>query len=453
MAGTTYHVAKTGDNGNTGLSFAQAFLTVAKLTATWSSGDIAIFYDGTWSESEMWNNTIPGGTESDPTIVKVASGAETIFQGVTGNAYVFRMVGDSYVHILNDAGSMIVDGGGNGVSSSAGITHDLIRFSVGSTNCVINGPELRNSSRQNVGSGSTYAGVGVFIQDIDCTDNQLLNLVVHDNGTPVGGLVNQTHGIYVRAPNTIVEGCEVYNHAYGWGLHAYKSTNCNNNNIYRKNIFRDNVQGGAIVGAGNDQKFDNNLVYDNDGHGVILGFTSPQRPLARHNTVHGNGGYGFHVRSGTVNAGIYSNAITSNTSGAVLDQGSGTSAPTAGVNANYTGVSPAYVDATGPAYNFTPDTGSPLIDSVSPIGDVLDDFNGTTRPSGSAADQGAIEVSGAPPDAPSASHEATYTVTTAYSAVAVTLVKGTNNIVECTISGTGAAALCVDNTNVTVTRN
>ena len=96
-------------------------------------------------------------------------------------------------------------------------------------------------------------------------------------------------------------------------------------------------------------------------------------------------------------------------------------------------------------------TATTAIDSGVSVG-LTEDRDGTSVPQGAAVDIGAIEYGSDPPDGPAASHDVSYTVSTVYGDVAVTLVKGTNNIVECTLSGTGAAALCVDNTNVTVTR-
>jgi hypothetical protein len=63
---TTYYVAKTGNNNNSGTSWANAWLTIAKVNSTISHGDTVRFGTGNWYSSRIVPPT--GATINDPTV-------------------------------------------------------------------------------------------------------------------------------------------------------------------------------------------------------------------------------------------------------------------------------------------------------------------------------------------------------------------------------------------------
>ena len=340
MAGIYYHVAKTGLDSNTGLSFVQAFLTINKLMTVLGSGDIATFYDGTWQESNALNNTITGGTVSDPTIFQVANGAQTIILGVTDDLYIFRLSNDPYVHIISGAGLLIIDGNGDGVSTTQGIKNDTIRFSGTASNCLVSGVEIRNANRQNaVQANSFVASAGIFIQDSTCTNTIIEDCYIHHIGQNVYidsvELVNQTHAVYVRASNTLVKNCRVETIPYGFGLHAYSTSQVNDDNIFDGNFIRDIAFGGIIMSAGDRQIARNNRVTECGTDGIIIQYTSPSDCQIIQNTIEGVGRWGIRLGSDATGSLIKNNSITNSVSAAYQDDSTG-----AVFLDNYTGGAP-----------------------------------------------------------------------------------------------------------------
>lgn len=213
----------------------------------------------------------------------------------------------------------------------------------------------------------------------------------------------------------------------------------------------DNGGHGVAIWRGVDCTIYHNSIYSNDRYGISdapLG--NATRTLIKGNVVIGNTLGDIRTEAASANAVIEWNS---------LGAASVSSASTSDTIANNVYNAVAATEWEAPTEvapddkNFNLKTGAGAIDpSGMPSLGITEDITGTSRPQGSAVDKGAYEFGSDPPDGPGITHNPTYIVTTVYGDVAVTPVKGTNNIVEVTLQGTGAAALCVDNTNVTVTR-
>ncbi|MES2367579.1 MAG: right-handed parallel beta-helix repeat-containing protein, partial [Pseudomonadota bacterium] len=214
------------------------------------------------------------------------------------------------------------------------------------------------------------------------------------------------YGIYNTTTGTLFE----YNTISGgdaYAIHSYnQGHNDVSNNIYRYNTITDNghsvqFSAGAILASGSNNAFYGNLVYGNLRTGVIIDDCTDC--LVYNNTIYGNGatngGFGLQIgNSGTAVRPIIQNNIVAANAGANFNNTS-SSAPThdhnlcevAGLWCDNTQAVVSIFTNAG-SNDFTLKTGSLAIDTGTNLATVFTtDLNGTTRPSGSAFDLGALE--------------------------------------------------------------
>lgn len=435
-------------------------------TDSWATPEYGMANVGTTNTLEIGSGTytmargtaqtnIPNGSPGSHTYVKNYQNEVVTLQWAGGSGGILNFNGSTKQYITfegTNPGDIILDG-----NSQAGCGAGV--YLGPSAN---NHIELINVEIKNIWNSGILAGT--------CQDAVLRALHIHDTG--LGRPTEyQDHGIYGIGKNLLIEDCVIHDNI-GFGLQIYPFAASSTGIILRRNNIYANGHG--IIADAPGISIYNNLIHANghtsgDGYGIMMWSTN--NGTVYHNTVYGNDGYGIYVNNFGSSSGVQvkNNLVIGNALGSIRTGNSASSCTVAwnrtdtagtygtGTTAsnNSTGAVAAdeWVDPTGDPPDFNLKSGAGAIDpsGIASVG-IGTDFAGTVRPQGETVDIGAYEFGSDPPNGPSIDHAGTYVVTTQYGAVAITLTKGTNNIVECTLQGTGAAALCVDHTNVTVVR-
>jgi hypothetical protein len=364
---TTRYVSPSGSDSNPGTATAP-YLTIGKAASVVNPGDTVIVMDGLYQE------------------------ALNLTRGGTANAYVTFQAQNKWGAVL--------DGNNNALAEAVQFTASYIRFQ---------GFEVRNYGA-NAGGGdafSNYPG-GQFI---DIAQNH-----IHDIGRICSDTKNGLVGIFLEAPNVIIEqnlindigrfsagenGCnpttEYYkNHDHG----VYVDSNSNNVTI-RNNIFYRIEHGWGVQvypsGVDSLEIVNNTFVWPNPYNvgNIILAASAAVTNLRIENNisyspntnfiyVYTSSGFSGTVANNLIFSGTISSATPSglnftgnlpNTDPQLVNPGNSTIDSTVMVNANLT-------------------SGSPAIDAGLTISDVTNDYAGTSRPQGSAYDIGALEFAG-----------------------------------------------------------
>lgn len=283
-----------------------------------------------------------------------------------------------------------------------------------------------------------------------------------------GNVTTQDHGIYASGPRLVIRNNLIYDNI-AWGVHIYDDNQAGRE-VYNNRIWG-NGGDGILMSRGSGTIY-NNVIFDNGQHGVSIWRTA--NATVYHNSIYSNAWWGIsdgtdgRVATGSLIKGnisigntlgdckIFSTsanaAIQWNTFGTASIT-SESSSDTVSDNAFSAADTDEWVDptnTTATSKDFSLKAGAV---SINPAGmpslGITTDIAGTTR---TVVDKGAYANASTPPDPPLIAHDPTYIVTTEYGAVAITLTKQTNGIVQATVAGTGASAICVDNTDVTVVR-
>lgn len=377
--------------------------------------------------------------------------------------------------VANAQGRLKFDG--EGLASASGDHQGGFYMANNNSHITFTNVEIANTNASGVNGGQS-------------TDCQFINCLIHNCGLwPWDPVQYHDYGIYASGNNLLIDGCSIYN-CSGWAWHGYPSGGTGiiirNNKIWR-NGYRDGVtgsnsnRGGLVVSGPSSVQIYNNWIYENRSNGIDL-FTCNNAQVY-HNACISNGGSasgassaaGYGISCGITgtptNAKIKNNLIVGNRVGSIrLAAGTGYdiqwnvmqsaqngSPGSSTIANNITNAVLAdevtdYDNADYTLRDYHLKTGADSIDYCQVSVGIAFDQEGNSV-AGAYRDAGANEFGADPPDAPSVSHDPTYTVTTEYGDISITVTKGTNNVVEATISGTGKSGICVDNTNVTVVRN
>jgi hypothetical protein len=170
--------------------------------------------------------------------------------------------------------------------------------------------EIKNNINFGIGFGSVN-GTSAF--------NEVLNCKIHDNGA-VGGAVTNGHGLYISTNDNVFDGNEVYNNQ-GYGVNLYSNVGplIVSGNIVRNNTIHDNgLHGGTaygiVVAWGDANQVYNNSIYSNPG--------------------------GIQVYTNSSNANVYNNIIRNNAplQGVVIQYAAGTVVKDNAIYANETDI-------------------------------------------------------------------------------------------------------------------
>jgi pectate lyase-like protein len=364
---TLRYVSPSGSDANPGTA-ALPFQTIGKAAQVVNPGDTVIVENGVYHE------------------------ALNLTRSGTANAYVTFMSQTKWGAVL--------DGNQNSLAEAVQFTANYIRFQ---------GFEIRGyGANGSADAFSNYPG-GQFL---DIAQNY-----VHDIGRLCTSTTNGLVGVFLEAPNVTIEqnlfadigryapgengcnpsGAQYQNHDHG----VYVDSNSNNVTI-KNNVFYRIERGWGIQvypsGVDSLAILNNTFAQPNPyrvGH-IIIAASGPMTNLRIENNISYKPTtaftyfYSYTAISGTIaNNLIYNGAVGDATPGGVTFSGNFTNTDPLLVNSgNSTLDDPVMVDA-----HLT--SGSPAIDAGLIGTDVTNDYDGTTRPQGSANDIGAFEFGAA----------------------------------------------------------
>jgi Right handed beta helix region len=398
----TYHVAKTGSDGNTCVQAQSS--TTAKLTIRGganclSAGDTLVIHAGTYTEG-LADNVPSGINVNQPTVIRAASGETVWIDGITPETpdyvrgFVMRLANKSYIDFIDlhwdghNSYNGVVGVGTTGSGFDSGSHY--IRF--------INNEITSGGSSQNTCFGFTYNGTqpGYINSDNVIRDSK----IHHCRGT---GGYQGNHCIYLTASRTLIENNEIYD-CQGWGIHAYYPSGGVDSNVVRNNYIHDTGGPGIRFGSGNNNVAYNNLIKASS-QGICI--TDGVGNAAYNNTIVNGTDRCIWILGApygnAVNSVVRNNLCWANSINTITNDGSGS------IVANNLLSNPNFANATSGDFHLTP--GSPAIDQGATMGAVLTDYDGNSRPQGPAYDIGAFEygaatqpVASSPPSAPTNLH-------------------------------------------------
>ena len=377
---TAYYVRTDGNDANTGLSNTAggAFLTIKKGISVIIASDILNVNAGTYKEGVASNlDTMNSGNSfSDAPIIQ-ALGAVTWKSPTNGEALV--VWNRSYI-IIND---FIFDGIDDTTSDAGRM---LAAANNGSHHIRWNRDTFQNAGGNNGGMGKG-GSTGVPHH------NEWLNCIFKNNRRL--SATSQIHGFYTTfGDDSVWTNCQFFGNQ-GYGIQFFDSANSANRNIISKSIFHNNAQEGLtsaafIIGSGVGNAVYNSLIYDEPALGGQIGAFAPDDTRIYNCTFVECGRTStdnvIQVSSGT-NAKIKNCIMYSNFNNAVQDLGTGTVQTT---NSN-DGTNPNFVNFAGRDLHLTAATPAGIKTGGATLTEFSDDFDGLSRPQGSAWGIGAYE--------------------------------------------------------------
>ena len=263
VIGTTYYVATTGSDSNSGTT-TSPFLTIQKASTVVNPGDVVIVRDGVYS------NSVPNYGSEQAIVKMTRSGNSTgwitfkaenkgkaVLDGLNNAAeFGFMVEGLSYIKI---EGFEVKNVNLWGIDASVG-SHHL---------------EFRNNYIHHIGRIIATTTNGFCAFNLTGVDNILVEgNLVHDVGrlSPnEGGSGSQNylwndHGIYINGVNNcIIKDNIFYNVFHGWALHFYSGSNNPSSNIsVLNNTFAFNKTAAGLIvlyAALTNVNIQNNLFY------------------------------------------------------------------------------------------------------------------------------------------------------------------------------------------------
>ncbi|MEP7284585.1 MAG: right-handed parallel beta-helix repeat-containing protein [Chloroflexota bacterium] len=366
-AGLFYYVATGGNDSNPGTQ-AQPFRTINRGVSVLRPGDTLLVGAGTYNE--YINNSIPSGSSwTSPVTVQASPRNSVTIKPPSGSDRAMTFDGSTQYVIVD---GFILDG------TNAGI--DTLKFqgATGRPNPnhirIINS-EIKNAPRQGilVSQGDQYI--------------ELINLVVHDNGS-----TDFDHGMYIQGDHILIQGCTIYSNA-GWGIHIYGGAPSNITVVDNK--IHDNARLGLRgfgigVYTGDSNQIYNNVIWGKNQGGIDIGRGITNAGIYN-NTVANNRESGITILSSSTSTTLRNNLVMQSGSG-LVNNGVGTI-----MDHNFIG-DPQFMNAG--AADFHLKAGSPAINVGTTISTVTTDFDGVPRPQSGAYDAGAFEYnSGLAPSA------------------------------------------------------
>lgn len=371
--GSTYYVSGAGSDSNSG-TFRLPFLTIQRAANLVTPGDTVIVEDGTYSDVAAFGRT--------STLVNVTRG------GTTGNYVTFRS--------QNRWGAVL-----DGLNTTAE------GWEIGANYVRIQGFEIKGFRDTGISNyrGGEFADIAQnHIHDVGryCTDTPIgrdgiylskrgavvQRNLVHDIGRYSPGengcmvttknYENHDHCVYLNAgaDDTTIENNIIYNCKHGWGVHilgVIANTLILNNTFAFPNRYKDAqiIVFAPVTGL----EIENNIFYQPTGAAIRFQDYTYSNVIVKNNMTDQSAIYELDSSDG----GIIREHIPSGV--------------TFANNMDHTNplfISPA-ID------NFCLRKGSPGIDSGLTLGNVKDDYAGTTRPQGAGYDIGAYELVQPPP--------------------------------------------------------
>jgi parallel beta-helix repeat protein len=380
-SGTAYYVATTGNDAVTctqATNIGTPKRTLNNAVTCLTPGSTLLIRGGTYLEA-LYVNIPSGSSWANPVTLKSYPGEVVILKPTGGRVITFgalRGVPQQYIVI----DGLVLDGANTTPNISVvKITWD------GGTSDADNAHHIRIQNSEIKNGPGTSNGIGA-----DGYGNELINNDIHDNGlTPSDPPTNSWcgYGVYWTAESSLIKGNRVH-HNGGWGFHIYSAYGGVNNNVIDGNRVYDNAVScnrgvglGVYTGTGNIVR--NNLVYGNRFEG-ISGYGISNTKIYN-NTVFGNGGRGISIDGVNISGTIVKNNIAyQNRGGDIVNAIADTE-----LSNNLTGTDPKFVNSA--AFDFHLQSISPAINRGVALPEVAKDFDGKSRPQGTAYDIGAYE--------------------------------------------------------------
>jgi hypothetical protein len=230
------------------------------------------------------------------------------------------------------------------------------------------GGEIRNSRSS-----------GVLITQL-AHHNEFLQCKLQNNG---GAWFGYDHGIYIAAPDNLVDGCQIAQDP-GYAIHVYdgSAVPSAHRNIIRNNRISNSAwaarQFAILAGSGEGNQVYNNLVYDSYGC-IAIAHGGARNTLVANNTCVNTPGYG-----------IYSDGSNSEIKNNLLFKTAGlNNRGTGAVDGNLINVDPGFMNAG--IKDFRLQSGSRAIHAGTTVPAVVFDIVGALRPPQAAYSVGAYE--------------------------------------------------------------
>jgi parallel beta-helix repeat protein len=399
-AGTTYHVATSGNDNNSGTQ-SSPFRTLQKAVSAVRPGDTVIVHAGRYAGFGRRNFQ---GASGSPITIKAAPGEHVILDG-----YITPKAGSGgYVIALGGvAAHLIIDG--FEITNSDPLIDQFRQLPIlTQSDCdawyprraKITGPYygIRLESDPATSHHLVFKNLTVHhlmgVGWSGKTDfTQYLNNHVYDLGYPSSG-----YGWYTHGDNIVWRGNIVHDNNYGFHLYGNNPAGpipLTNSIIENNLIYKNGTRGkwchrkikdggvGLYLDPGSGNTLRNNIIFNN-WTGLYIG--DPNNKVLN-NTFYGNSHGGLKADNpSATNISVKNNIFFKNSpydfkgSGLVMSH-------------NLT-TDPKFVNTSGG--NFQLQSGSPAINAGVTLTDVPCDFDGNGRPAGSAYDIGAYEYGGTP---------------------------------------------------------
>src|SRR5262245_57956032 len=336
---TTYEPQTKSCTGGSAL----ASPTIASGLAALRGGETLLIRAGTYPETI--NNTVPSGASASQYTVVAAYGAEDVILAPSAGCSTTQL---APVYLgTSSGGARYIRLAGLTIDATCGSSDDSVlwmgvRISDYGEQITLDHLTVRNW-RGAAGIDLNKPAHHITVRGCHVTEM-------------AGSLSdNQHHGIYFPGAENVAEDNLVDVHTGGYGIHVYSGTGGASRNVIRGNTVRNAKSGGIIVGSGEQNIVERNLVVANPGKGILLGFgTTGVGTQVVNNTVTG-GGSCLEVRAETRDAALINNGCWENATNSVTDSGVGTH-----LSANRSD-DPQFVNAGAGDYRLAP--GSPWIDA------------------------------------------------------------------------------------------
>jgi parallel beta-helix repeat protein len=276
----TYYVDKSGDDANDCGTAQDTTPEHAKQSITSalgcpSPGDTIIVRQGTYDETiSTYILEIPSGTEGYPITLMANPGDTVTIEGGSDPRGWDSIVQLTDVHYFVVSG-FIIDG--------LGLATRCVGIEWPSTGIRVEYNEIKGSALNAVLIGT----IGT----------ELVGNYIHDGGYSYydGAGWPSGYGLYLGSSGNLIEGNEVYNMA-GFGMHLYSQTGTLHDNIITGNRIHHNNQaaagGAGMILGGQNNLVSNNLIYDENGHGIRVDYSGPvENNEIVFNTIYNVAGY------------------------------------------------------------------------------------------------------------------------------------------------------------------
>jgi hypothetical protein len=380
-SGNVFYVSTTGDDSRS-CSTAQdpnyPKRTIASGVSCLSAGKTLYIRGGTYNEGLDSNSqTIPTGTSWTNAVTIASYPGETATLRPSGRDTITNLAASYIQYLIFDR--LVFDGSGlsGATYESDGRSHNWGH----NINSDAHHIRFQNGEIKNVdGVGVAWYGSasGAYSANLEVINSKIYN--------------NRSHGFYISSANNLIAGNDIYSN-FGIGVQVYNEDTQSgvNGTIIRNNKIHDNdlirQWGSALtLNHGQNRQVYNNLIYNNYG-GLDVSRSSSNDKIYNNSIVNNQGSVGVFLSTGTSASAIQNNIIWQNSGGTITNNATGST-----ISNNLT-TDPKFLST----IDFHLQSSSSAINTGATLSTVTTDFDGVTRPQGSAYDIGAYEYTGTVP--------------------------------------------------------